>query len=188
MTHVHRFTIVALAAGLAACGASASSEPSTSLAEPHERAGTMEAKPGDSQQPSTLTAPIAYGAHPSLSVYVEGPKPIGGQSGIDATAGAYQTEITIVNEGEAPAEVEQARVWFEVWHGEQRLPCAQERFFEAPPTLEPGESHTFQVRAGCPLPEPGEYEVRAYLAFGAEGEGIDLERYFAGRYFVDTAE
>lgn len=195
MTHARMMTTIALSAALAACGGSPGEAGTTSTTGAAATGPATQAT-GSQQDPKqtsdrgteepTITAPEPYGADPRLSVYVEGPTPIAGQSGIDGSTGAYRTLVTVNNVGEETAELEQARVWFEVWRGDQRLPCAQERFFDPPPPLEPGESHTLQVTAGCPLPGEGEYEVRAYLAFGAEGGDVELERYFAGRYFVST--
>lgn len=190
--HAHTTAATVLALALSACGGGArSAEHPTVPSDMHPSASqegqaSQEGKASGearSEQP-TITAPIEYGADPSLSVYVQGPVPIHGAADIDASAGAYRTLVTVNNTGDLPAQIDQARVWFEVWQGNHRLPCAQERFFPHPPTLEPGESHTFEVTAGCALPEHGEYEVRVYVAFGAEGGDVNVQRYYAGRYFV----
>lgn len=136
---------------------------------------------------------LAMIGDPNLNVYVDGPRPteLDHYETHDVGSVPYQARLLVVNEGTAPAEIEQAHVAFSLWREDgEHLPCTRRIGDEdtaAPPVVDPGEAHELRTMAICAFPEPGEYEVRAYVRFGAEELGtdeVDLERYFAGRYEV----
>jgi hypothetical protein len=62
--------------------------------------------------------------------------------------------------------------------------CDDESTTDAAPgprMLGPGEVHTYEAGFHCVIAEPGRYELRAYMNFGAEiAEGEARERFYAG--------
>ncbi|MGE0786128.1 MAG: hypothetical protein AB7S26_10595 [Sandaracinaceae bacterium] len=115
--------------------------------------------------------------NPSLTVRVDGPAPVeeGGR--------AFETRVTVTNDGDEAAVVEQASVVFDVWAADgERTACARQGEPGPAPELGPGERHELRVVALCAFPDPGEYTVRTYVSFEAEAEdgSIAVERYYAG--------
>lgn len=188
------WTIVAPLFLLAACGGNEGTRAATArdaAGKPAEARATAETAPAgktESARAAEAVEPapprgVSYGGNPVLTLYVEGPDPV---ANIDVIAGVYETRITVVNEGARPAELERARTWFEAWVGTERRECAKTEAIDLPDTVGPGEAHTFTVRALCPsLPADGDREVRTYVAFGAQGGDVDVDRYYAGRYFLE---
>lgn len=167
------FAVVAI--GLAACGSAGAGRHTATTAAADGKASE---KASDAD-----TGGIAYGGDPLLTVYVAGPDPA---ANLDAAAGAFDTIVTVVNEGAVPARLGTARAYFEVWVGDERRDCATVDPIEAPLFLLPDESYTWETRARCPVlnGERDDVEVRTYVHFGAAGGDIAVERHYAGRYVI----
>jgi hypothetical protein len=158
--------------------------------------GPTGSEPADAETYRPLADLPAIFGNPELSAYVLGPRPVALEDYADAEAGAsrFRAGLRIVNEGETSARIAAAHVAFEVWGtDEEPVPCSPpiaERTRRPPPDLEPNEAHELSVVAVCPLPGPGEYEVRAYVSFEAAEPGgdFDVERHYAGRYELTVAD
>ena len=171
-SRVVAFAVVAI--GLGACGSAGAGRHTTTAADEAKASG----KASDDESPG-----VSYGADPLLTVYVAGPHP---DANLDAAAGAFDTIVTVVNEGAVPARLGTARAHFEVWVADQQRDCATVDPIEAPLFLLPYESYTWETRALCPVTngELDDVEVRTYVHFGAAGGDVAVERHYAGRYVI----
>lgn len=170
---------------LAACGASEA--PRHTRADGDTRAVRASAMMlgGDGEaagKPRELRG-VPYGDNPLLTLYVQGPDPVANP---DAAAGVYETVVTVVNDGVAPAALGIAQPAFEAWIEGERRECAESGPVQLQDALASGEAYTFVTRAVCPvrLGEADDVEVRTYVRFGARDRDVELERHYAGRYFV----
>ncbi|NIR31725.1 MAG: hypothetical protein GWN84_20910, partial [Gammaproteobacteria bacterium] len=130
--------------------------------------------PGDAAQAASVAdttdgheAPLGhtYGADPRLTVYVDGPDPADPTTE-PSMVNAYRMEVVLTNTGDEGVGLENTKIWFDVWDDEGRVECpaADKQLVETPAELSPGDAFTIEADAICALPEPGEYEVRAYLS------------------------
>lgn len=174
--------ILAASFALSACGGDAERRADRGVTE-----GTATA-PGQTTGAERASSPSAPEGKPIVTVRVEGPMAVDpqmqGQHRVGATR--YEAVVRMHNEGDRPAELSLAHVDFEAWSEDgQRIACVSvgESTLDNPPLLQPNEMHSLRSAAVCHFPEPGEYEVRAYVSFGAEAPEADLElaRYYAGR-------
>jgi hypothetical protein len=134
------------------------------------------AKPNASGAGAEIGAGTA--AAPNLSMYVQGPTPVS-----DAQGGGsreYATEIVVVNTGDAPADVSEARAYIDAWRGDRRVWCGGPANLEGPEQLAPGDAHTYRFSASCDLGR-GEYDVGAWVSFGADAPGLHRERHYVTR-------
>lgn len=172
---------------IAGCGASEatrhSAKTSASGAQSARRsAAVLDGSDEGAGKPRELRG-VPYGDNPLLTLYVQGPDPVANP---DVAAGVYETVVTVVNDGVVPAELGIAQPAFEVWIDNERRPCANSESVEVPGALTAGEAYTFVTRAVCPVRvgDAEDVEVRTYVHFGAAGGEVDVERHYAGRYFL----
>ncbi len=187
MTYRNPLLLGAALLATTACG----SEPATATPRASASSGASTSASAAEPPPPMPVAELQRGAdwvphlpaldNPSLTVRVEGPAAI---AEVDAGAAPFETRVLVTNTGDEAAEVETARVRFDVWAADgDRDPCALQGDPGPAPLLEPGEAHELRVIAVCPFPEPGDYEVRTYVSFAAEAvdTSLEIERYYAGR-------
>jgi len=175
---MHRFspiTFLSLLGAALACGSG--QIPSDTVAQ------------GSDGEPRSLTVPaeVVYSENPNLVMQVQGPDPSPGEFLETDAPDDYQASIVVRNTGTAPAIVEYAGIFFEVDREGEFIRCdppSEQRFVTGPRALEPGQAHTYIAQVHCPFPGPGNYQIRAFVSFGAEVGPYDLERHYAGTYAV----
>jgi len=158
------------------CGGAPEPAPSTAGAEPEPQRPTVE----QSQM-------VVYGSNPVLNMYVQGPDPDPGELLEHESPESYHAEILVTNTGNAPVNVEYAVLFFEVYRDDEAIECeggGSSIVLEGPEELRPGRAHSYEARMECPFPGPGEYEVRAYMSFGADVVDYDVERHYVGSYRI----
>lgn len=182
-------TIFVLPVLLAACGAAERESPAKPEAAAQARApvGGEQPAPEPVLAPATTAPPPAPGPARRgavLSVYVRGPSP---SPEVVPGARSYEAEIVVINTGDQPAEMEGARARFEAWRGDRRIECGATDL-EGPTALGPGQAHVYRASAGCDLAPDAEYEVRAYLDFGADSGALHREIHHVGVRPVHVGE
>ncbi len=163
---------------VAACG------PSTATVDEEEPASQS----AGAEQTASDEAPAPEGQpfapEPSLNVYVQGPDPAPGERYQATVPTEYRAEIVVTNTGDAPVELSFSMIEFQLVKDGEHVTCGEESQQDAAPgpaALEPGEAHTYEAGFHCAIAEPGTYELRAYMNFGAEiAPGEDRERYYVG--------
>lgn len=162
---------------MSSCGGDAA-ETST---DPEPIAGSTGAEqaPEDDPPPGQPFAP-----RPSLNVFVQGPDPAPSERYRATVATEYRAEIVVTNTGDGPAELSFCMIDFQLVKDGEPVSCGDESQTDAAPgpsALEAGEAHIYEAGFHCTIEEPGEYELRAYMNFGAEiAPGEDRERYYVG--------
>jgi hypothetical protein len=123
---------------------------------------------GKTQESPERAEPTRSG--PSLSMYVAEPTR-------DAESGAYSTEITVFNTGDAPADVTAGRVRFETWRGDERVPCDLEGAeLQGPPVVAPGDAIVYRATASCDVGP--DQEIQAHVVFAADTPFFHRERHY----------
>ncbi|RLB50102.1 MAG: hypothetical protein DRJ42_19590 [Deltaproteobacteria bacterium] len=165
----------------AACGAG------DAVQEEHDP-GVAEPTAG-AEGPSEAAAEAApegtpYTPRPALNVYVQGPDPAPGERYRATVPDDFRAEIVVTNTGDAPVEMTFNMIDFRLIRDGEEVSCGDESQTDAAPgptSLEAGEAHIYEASFHCTIAEPGRYEVRAYMNFGAEiAPGEDRERYYVG--------
>ncbi len=175
----HPKRLVALLYLLAACGAS-----SAPAAEPEPEPGS--AGDEDAVQSDVSTPPQGrpFQPRPSLNVFVQGPDPAPSERYRARVPDEYRAEIVVTNTGDAPVELSFCMIDFQLVKDDHHVTCGDESQTDAAPgpaALQPGEAHVYEAGFHCTIGEPGTYELRAYMNFGAEiAPGEDRERYYVG--------
>lgn len=151
----------------------------------HTTVASTPAAPTEQAASGTPT-PTTYLANPVLNVYVEGPDP----DAQELAAGVprdFHARVVVSNTGNAPVAIRMAHIWFELARQSgEVVSCAHPPSptpIEGPDNLDPGRAHTYEASFHCDAPARGEYDVRAYIMFGAAlDESQTRERYYAGSY------
>lgn len=138
------------------------------------------------EAPAVATEAPSDAPGPVLSVYVGGPA---ATTEAPRSVGpvAYATDVVVINTGGQPADVSEASVEYEAWRDEERVPCATtERGLRGgPETLQPSQAFTYRSEATCELDEPGVYELRAYVSFGAQAPDFQRASHHVARLVVE---
>jgi hypothetical protein len=162
---------------LVACGGSA--EPEADPESTSQSSGGEETTAEEGPLPGQPFAP-----RPELNVYVQGPDPAPSERYQASVATEYRAEIVVTNTGDAPVELSFCMIDFQLVKDDQHITCGDESQTDAAPgpaALQAGEAHVYEAGFHCTIDEPGTYELRAYMNFGAEiAPGEDRERYYVG--------
>ncbi len=164
-----------------ACGGNGAvqGEGEAPAAEPTAGAETPEAPAAEAAPEGTPYVP-----RPVLNVYVQGPDPAPGERYRATVPDDFRAEIVVTNTGDAPVEMTFNMIDFRLIRDGEEVSCGDEAQTDAAPgptSLEAGEAHIYEASFHCTIAEPGRYEVRAYMNFGAEiAPGEDRERYYVG--------
>ncbi|HJL17297.1 MAG TPA: hypothetical protein RMH99_16640 [Sandaracinaceae bacterium LLY-WYZ-13_1] len=177
-----------LALVLGACAGSEEADAETSASRTQTTGAEVEETPAeDAPAADVPEGGRTYAANPLLNVYVQGPDPAPGEALEGEAPDEYRASIVVTNTGDAPVGVEYAHIHFELWHRDEMVACQPDDrsvLLEGPAQLGPGEAHTYQATLECDLPGAGEFEVRAYMSFGAEAPTFERERHYVGAYRV----
>jgi hypothetical protein len=162
---------------LAACGGS--EEPAAEPEPSSQSTGGEETTDEDGPPPGQPFAP-----QPALNVYVQGPDPAPSERYQASVPTEYRAEIVVTNTGDAPVELAFCMIDFQLVKDGEHITCGDESQTDAAPgpaALQPGEAHVYEAGFHCTIADPGTYELRAYMNFGAEiAPGDDRERYYVG--------
>lgn len=176
--------VAALLASACGGGEQPSEDETTTTTAEVDTAGAEQTEAPEEEAEGT-----PYPANPVLNMYVQGPNPSPGEY-LDGTPDDYRASIIVTNTGDAPAQVGFARIRLEAWRDGEPIDCAtgsETESIEGPEVLEPGTAHTYEAELHCEQPGTSDLEIRAYMAFGADGPELHRERHYAGSFVLSAS-